>query len=208
MPPKSLPSARREERVLLPSRRVAGFRIPNAGECVEINEEAAVHAEIVAKKHGGEFGNASAGIAARKIVLHRLLVGITSEPVRPIYKHGFDEAAAREMIEKSSAKAVAEGKEPLDVEGGLEQACFAAEDVDAMTASARLMPVSDLDWDEDDGYIGEMKGAELGTLPAEDWRMLNRAAAELGARFSLGLVNIDPKAVLRAQRPLRRSGAS
>jgi hypothetical protein len=55
----------------------------------------------------------------------------------------------------------------------LDNACFDAEDSDAMREAANIVPVTDFMWDAKDAYINSIKQAELGTVEAADFIAIN-----------------------------------
>jgi len=165
---------RREKRILLPSNRVAAFSLPNVGEFLDLRADASLVAE---QRLGRPPSNLAIGIELGRLVLRRNLVGLTARPVASIFKPGFDVAAVRAKAERESAELVEQGKLPLDVELIVEAAENAAEDVEAMKASARLDAVNDLVWDEQEGavgaYLAEASRSGLDTAEGCDWQALN-----------------------------------
>lgn len=177
--PASGASARNERRILLPSNRVAVFRVPNVGEFLDMRAEAI---RIVAAR--GESSDASVGVELGKMVLRRHLVGLTGEPVQSVYKAGFDAAALRAKLE-------AEGLADDVLETAIAAAEDAAEDVEATKASARPAPVNDLVWDEAEGAVGEylaaMPTSMLDEPEGRDWQSLNDYAQLVMPQVMRGL---------------------
>lgn len=163
--PKPAAEQRRERRILLPSNRVAVFKVPNVGEFLELRADAIRKAEA---KAGAATSDAGINLELGKLVLRRCLVGLTAEPVVSVLKPGTDLDAVR-------AAAEAEGRE--DVEAIVAATEDAAEDVEATKAAARPLPVSDIVWDEQENaagvYLARCPECGLDTPEGADWHALN-----------------------------------
>ncbi|MBI2393168.1 MAG: hypothetical protein HYV09_26520 [Deltaproteobacteria bacterium] len=196
--PAAQPAARRDDRetrrYLLPSLRVVEFALPTVGEFLELRNS--VYAAVTRRNPDVEPSAVDLSIAMGPTTLRRLLVGITPKPVPSVFVRGFDPDRRRAELET-------ELQDEAKVRVALAAAITAAEDVDAMKASARVQPIADLEWDESDtndaaAYLAAMPRARLGTPEAADWQALDQIARELIPSLSGG----DPKAPVRIA-PLR-----
>lgn len=190
----------RERRVLLPSNRVAVFRLPRVGEFLEIRDDAM----IKATEKFASPTDAAVGIELGKLLLRRMLCGLTVQPVDLVFPTGFRLETVRAKAEAESAELVAEGKLALDVEGIVWAEQERMLDLEATKAKASPQPVTDIAWEEGDGPVGQylraIQDAEMDTLEAYDWRGLKDFA-------TMGLPHIvketdGPK----GQNPLRIRG--
>lgn len=184
-------------RIILPSLRVAEFKKENVGEFLAVRKEALHIAQR--ELDSADVSDAYVGMVMGQIRLRRHLTGITERPVQPIYKAGsFDVDAARAQAEAERQKAIAAGKPPVDVEQLVAFADAAAQDEEAMKASAKLEPATDMSWDED--FLHSLSIAPMGTVDADDFQGLVEFAT---FKYDSILRAPDPKAPPPRRYPLR-----
>lgn len=199
-------------RVILPSWRVAEFRIPRVREAMKIREDALIAAGVDPSQIHDEASRTRAMVrvsnAMEQVALRTLLVGVTSRPVEAVYAPTFNEQLLRARFEREAAEAAAAGQKPLDVEARLAAERDAAVDERATAKSITIDPLTDLDWDEDRGVLGRLGNAYEGTEEAKDWAELHGFAGKLIAGLkaleSAAGRSDTPKA---DRRPTRRSGS-
>lgn len=160
----------RTHRIILPSLRVAEFKKENVGEYLAVRKEALRVAQQ--EIESADVSDAYLGMVMGQIRLRRNLTGITEKPVQPIYRApGFDADAARAQAEAQVQKLLDVGKQPpRTVEDLVALADAAAQDEDAMKASAKLEPATDMSWDED--FLHALSIAPLGSVDAVDFQGL------------------------------------
>jgi hypothetical protein len=221
-------------RLILPSGRVAEFKIPRVGEVMAIREVALAASggdvtdliQADGKPKLSEFAMSVLGTMQRQ-ALRRLLVGITERPVEPIAKPGFNfklvreqaETHARDEIEKELAAEAEESGDDLAMLMDADQvadrvavagdkAVIAAIDDDATAKTANLVLLNDLEWDTGQ-LMRQFPDSYPGTPEAADWEALHVFAQRL-LSANLGTGGGGPKASSSKEspRPILRSGVS
>ncbi len=171
--------------MLLPSNRVAVYRLPNVGEFLDLRGEAIRTA--ISRSRTGQPGDAEIGVELGKLVVRRQLAAMTAEPVASIYKAGYDPDAVRAQVEADAATS----ETPIDVDASIAATEDDAEDVEATKASARPETITDLTWDEREGALGKylalMPACGLDTPEGRDWEALNDYAAMILPKEMRGL---------------------
>lgn len=222
-PPPKKPTAKvadasTEKSVLamLPSGRVAKLRVPRVKHAMAIREAAMVEAGIDPtsmpdsqdKSPEAEAKRTRALLlvneAMERVSLRELLVGVSTTAPAIVFREGYPgEAALRVKFEAEAeaerAKAADEQRAPepllLDVEQRLSIDVSKAVDEQATAKSATIHPLTDLDWDNERGVIGELSNAYEGTDEARDWVTLHTLANKLlGGLRALGVETDGPKA--------------
>lgn len=184
---------RAERRILLPSNRVAVFHMPNVGEFLDLRGEAIRVA--CARSKTGKPSDAEIGMELGKLVLRRLLVGMTDEPVPLQYKGDFsperDLPELRAKLEADNEVLVERGEPTIDVEATLNATEDAAEDTEAIKEAARPATINDLTWDEQEGAVGEylarLPTSGLDTVEGRDWESLSDYSAFVVPQAMRGL---------------------
>lgn len=200
------PTSEKRVRAILPSFRVAEFRIPRVRDAMAIREDALAECSVDPTKIKEDDEAAARALvrvstAMERIALRRLLVGVTDHPAEIVYQPGFNVEATRKQLEADKVE---------DVDAALVAAMSAAVDEVATAKGARIRPLTDLDWDDalaggaDAGPFALLLNAYEGTDEALDWQNLSNFAGRLISGIkALGAASDAPKA--RLLQPIRRS---
>lgn len=178
---------------LLPSWRVAVFRIPRVREIREIREAAIAETTITNEDIAGDNRSRvmELGTVLERHALRRLLHEYSEKPAPVVTKGGVAlgtvraeaEARAREDAKKTESRMSAAELDDAATQAG-DRAVLDALDAKAMVEAAVKSRATDAAWELDDTYLRRMPEAYAGEPEARDWEAIHTCAAQvLGPAF-------------------------